>query len=951
MMRQVLRMRAIFALAIRRLIAQRLLAAATILGLTVAVALILTIPVYAESVAFRILSDRLMQNSENGTRPPFSYIVNYIGSWEAPVNLEDTDALDRYIRDQSGTDLGLRTTLIVRHLETMNFRLYTGDAAAYDEDSLLDYVTFGTTDDFFNQITMLEGSLPAAADPTPTSTIEAIITQAFAEEFGIQVGDQFTGYNSRLEPSDPMQITQIRITGIWQATDETSSYWFYPPFAFDDALIVHPDTFRNRISPYSETEVNLAVWYIVTDGSGINTSRVDELIEREIATERSMNERLTGTFISNSPIDELKPYQRIVTVLTLTLTVFSIPIVVLFVIFLMMIMGLIVDRQRNETAVLRSRGTSPFQVIGLVAIEGLIIGSIALALGTGLATIFTRLVGSTTSFMDFGYDTRFIVSFPTTIGLTALLALLFTIAIRLLPTISASRHTIVSYKLSTSRMLTRPLMQRLGLDILLLVVVGYFYYQTVRQGGLISVEGGLSNIEQAYDQPFVFLLPPLTIFGLALLVLRLLPWLLRFVSWLVYLTNDVGLLIVTRQLERSPQTYFLPLILLISTISLGVYTSSFARTIDRYLYEQQYYSVAADAAIRLLPMPGLQFGGAPEEESVTPYVPIADFLEMPGIDDATRFGRYRAKIRLTNGTLDGTFVGVDRIDFGRVAFWRTDFASTRLGYLLNNLAAKPDTVLVSSRFMEERDLGVGDFIEVEVSSAGERFTLPVQIVGAFDYFPRWYEEMDGPLVVGNLDYLFEQARIELPHQIIARTNDEFSESAIRRIVLPLGISGILLEEPMTRIEREQERPERQGLFGLLSIGFIASSLATMAGFLLYTIFSYQKRYVELGILRAIGLAQVAMMASIAWELGLLILIGLSFGVGVGLAVSAMYIPYMQFVSNLSGIVPPYLVVIAWTEIGQIVVLFVATFLLIMVILIVILRRMRIFQAVKLGESL
>ena len=94
-----------------------------------------------------------------------------------------------------------------------------------------------------------------------------------------------------------------------------------------------------------------------------------------------------------------------------------------------------------------------------------------------------------------------------------------------------------------------------------------------------------------------------------------------------------------------------------------------------------------------------------------------------------------------------------------------------------------------------------------------------------------------------------------------------------------------------------------------------------------------------------------MIVSVAWELGLLIIIGLALGLGIGLLVSLLYIPYMQFVSSLEGVVPPYVVTMAWTEIAQIVALFLGTFLLIMLILLVILRRMRIFQAVKLGETL
>jgi len=951
MIRQLLRFRAVFILAVRRLLAQPLLSVATIVGLTVAVALMLTIPVYAESVAFRILTERLTEEADNINRPPFSYMINYIGSWNEPVNWEDTEALDTYIREQAGNDLGLNVTSIVRHFETRNLRLFTSNETAYDEENVLDYMTFATTEGFFDQIEIIEGTLPAPAEPSPDSVVEVIVAKNFADEFGIQAGDMFLGYNWRLESNDPLQVIDIRIVGIWQPIDENSEYWFYLPFAFEDALVIPEVTYLNRIAPYSDIEINLGVWYVVTDGRGINTSRVDELVERENSTEMTVDQLLPGATINYSPGDELRPYQRIVGVLTLTLTVFSVPIVALLIVFLMMIVGLIVDRQRNETAVLRSRGTTPLQVIGLASVEGFIIGGIALIVGTGLAALFTRVMGSTNSFLDFGYDSNFIVSFPPTIIRTAVIALVFTIIIRLLPTISASRYTIVSYKLSTSREGVRPILQRLGIDLLLVIVVGYFYYQTVRQGGLITVEGGVSNIEDAYNQPIVFLLPPLTIFGITLIALRILPLILRIISWLIQLTNNVGLLIVTRQLERTPRNYFLPLLLLISTTGLGIYTASFARTIDRHLYEQQFYSVAADVAIRLIPTSGLQQFGGSDDGISTAYVHISEFRDMEGIDLATRLGEYEATARLSSGSARGTFIGIDRTEFGQIAFWRTDFASTRLGYLLNNLAIEQGTVLVSRDFMAERDLDVGDYIDIDVSSGGETFSMTLRIVGELNYFPRWYAEDDGPLFVGNLDYLFQQAQIELSHLILARINDSFDEAYVQQTLLPLGISTIIVEEPFSWIEREQARPERQGLFGLLSIGFVTSSLATMIGFLLYTIFSYQKRYVELGILRAVGLPQSSMIFSIAWELGLLIAFGLSLGLLSGLLTSFMYIPYMQFVSNLSGVVPPYLVIIAWNEIAQIIGLFILTFVVIIIILMLILRQMRIFQAVKLGESL
>lgn len=951
MMRQILRIRAIFIVAIKRLLAQRLLSVATVVGLTVAVALILTIPVYSESVAFRLLTERLTDGQDQTNRPPFSFMFSYIGAWNDPVNLEDIEGLDTFLRERGGDELGLNETSIIRHIETPNFRLYPANETDYKNDNRsLDYVSFGATEDIINHVEFVDGTYPSPADSSPDSIVEVMIHENFATDFGIHAGEVFVGFNWRLEADDVLQITQIRIAGIWRPINEDSSYWFYRNTVFSDILLVHEDTYQNRISPYSNEEINLGVWYLITDGQGVNTSRVDELIARHNETEKIADQLLPGTYIQASPVDELKPYQRIVSVLTLTLTVFSIPIVALLIVFLVMIVGLVVDRQRNETAVLRSRGTSPFQIVGLAAVEGTIIGAIALVIGTGLAAIFTQLMGSTRSFMDFSYTSSFIVSFPPTIATTAGLALLFTIIIRLAPTITASRHTIISYKLDNSRLLRRPIWQRLGIDILLLIIIGYFYYQIVQQGGLINIDGTISNIEQAYDQPFVFLLPPLTIFAVTLFLLRILPIMLRFISWIIQLTNSVGLLIVTRQLERSPGTYYLPLILLVSTISLGIYTSSFARTIDRYLFEQQFYRVSADISVRVFSQDSSGFSGGAQDAD-TAYMHISEFNSMESIEQATRLGEYSSIVKLTSGNVKGKFIGVDRAEFGQVVFWRPDFASIRLGHLLNALALEDDTVLISREFMQDRGLKLSDFIQMDIKIIGETIPVNLQIVGAIDYFPRWFPDDDGPLFVGNLDYLSEQGQTELPHRVIARINPTFNRKAFVKEVISRGASGVLIDEPFSRIEREQSRPERQGLFGLLSIGFTTSSLATMIGFLLYTLFSYQRRYVELGILRAIGLSQSSMMISVAWELGLLILIGLSLGVTIGLFVSVLYIPYMQFVSNIAGIVPPYVVMIAWAEIAQIVSLFVFTFIIIMAILLVILRRMRIFQAVKLGESL
>jgi putative ABC transport system permease protein len=155
---------------------------------------------------------------------------------------------------------------------------------------------------------------------------------------------------------------------------------------------------------------------------------------------------------------------------------------------------------------------------------------------------------------------------------------------------------------------------------------------------------------------------------------------------------------------------------------------------------------------------------------------------------------------------------------------------------------------------------------------------------------------------------------------------------------------------LDRVATEQQRPERQGLFGFLSIGFAAAALLTVLGFFLYALFSYRQRFIELGILRAIGLSSGGMTSFLAWELAFLILTGLIAGTAFGVLVSNLFIPALQVGVGLEAQIPPYQVIIAWPAIFRIWMLFAIMFVVALVVLAVLLMRMRIFQAVKLGET-
>jgi putative ABC transport system permease protein len=89
---------------------------------------------------------------------------------------------------------------------------------------------------------------------------------------------------------------------------------------------------------------------------------------------------------------------------------------------------------------------------------------------------------------------------------------------------------------------------------------------------------------------------------------------------------------------------------------------------------------------------------------------------------------------------------------------------------------------------------------------------------------------------------------------------------------------------------------------------------------------------------------------LAWELLFLIFTGITVGTGLGIAVSNLFIPYLQTGDGLMAQYPPYVVEISWEPMIPIYLLYGILFFVALAILVFFLMRMRIFEAVKLGET-
>jgi putative ABC transport system permease protein len=506
----------------------------------------------------------------------------------------------------------------------------------------------------------------------------------------------------------------------------------------------------------------------------------------------------------------------------------------------------------------------------------------------------------------------------------------------------------------------RPWWQRAGLDFMLLVPTLYGAYLLSQQGSVAGTGNDIST--DPFQNPLLFLVPVLGIFAVTLLFLRFLPLIMGAIAWLASHTKSVGLLLATRYLARSPGFYSTPLMLLTVTLSLSAFTASLAQTLDDHLYDQIYYKNGSDLSL-------FEFGQSNEisamftgaaggedtqnsEEDAGPawtFFPVTEHLKVRGVENAARVGQYTAVINAGGTSMNGVYMGIDRVDFPGATFWRRDFARDNLGTLMNSLAIAPNAILAPRSFLAQYGLRVGDTLRVEVKVYDRMVEMDTKIANAIDLFPTWYPE-SGPLIVGNLDYVFEQAGEKFPYGVWLRTDPNVQTETMLKGFEDLDLDVVSWDDSRLQIAQEQIAPNRQGLFGMLTVGFAASAVITVLSFLLYALFSFRRRFIELGVLRAIGLSAGQMTTFLASELAFLILVGAGIGTLTGIWAGKLFIPYLQVGADSASLIPSFIVVVAWPVILRIYAMMGILFVVALSVLVAMLLRMKIFQAIKLGET-
>ncbi|HSF81211.1 MAG TPA: FtsX-like permease family protein [Anaerolineales bacterium] len=950
--------------ALKRLWIHRGLVACLLLGLAAAVALSVAVPMYADGVNYNLLNASLASTAAESRLPSFTFLFSYVGAWHGPITVEQYQPADVYLSEQAAgaMSLPLREGVegLTHYVSTDNLQLYP--SGQINRSQRLEVVKLAYVSNIFEHIQIIDGSLPVVA--SQRDAIDVLISLKMANDLGLQVGENYQLYQAGQNGYPPVQLV-VRLAGVWTPTNPSSEFWFYPPESFEKRLLVDEETFFERVAESLPLPVSDAVWRLSFESSSVHSEAVPGLLARIGQVQNQVSGLLPNTTLDSSPVPALQQYRSQALALTSTMFVFSVPVLALILYFLGLVASMLVARQRSEIAVLRSRGASRNWVAAIYLLEWIGMGVAALALGTWLGTWLAYLVSRAKSFLDFSLAGGLYLRLAWNSLAFGVAAVVLAVIFSVWPAWQAGRDTIVSYKQEQARSRRKPLWQRAYLDLLLLLPALYGLY-TLSQAGsqsTLRVLGRSLGKINPFENPLLFMLPTLFILAASLLVARLLPRLLAGLAWLATQVRWTVPVLALRQLSRSSSSHMGPLVLMVITLSLAAFVASMAHTFDRSLEDSIYYEIGADLNLvesgeytgdTGINQPGPP--GTPEQQptrasdgpAVWNMLPVSDHLNLPGVQAAARVGRYEAELQAGGRHNRGRLIGLDRTDFPNVAFFRDDFAPEPLVGLMNRMALEPSALLIDRSTWERLSLSPGDQVQLNITFSSERRTLSFKAAGFMDYFPSLYPS-EGPFFIGNLDYIFESFGGLLPYDVWLRTTPGTDTRDVVRGLNEMGVTVVRAQDVRQALQQTYTTPSRQGVLGLLSTGFLAASLLTVIGFLVYALLSFHQRFIQLGVLRAIGLSVSQMGAALALEQSLLVFTGMAAGTGIGIMAAYLFIPHLPMVVSARADILPSVVQIAWVDILRLYAAFGAMFAFGVGTTLASLRKMKLFQAVKLGE--
>jgi hypothetical protein len=400
-------------------------------------------------------------------------------------------------------------------------------------------------------------------------------------------------------------------------------------------------------------------WVFNLDREGVRAGEVSALQQtiRTIRAEVFGNLENGSTTIKLDRVLNKYSEQLLLARIPLFLMVFLVTGILAY--YLALVAGLTVRSRSAEISMLKSRGSTTFQIGLLMLVEGLLLAVPAVIIGTLLSPLLARTLGG----LFFEVPGNLASSVSMGAFLLGVGGALLAVSVLTVSTLVAARQSIVEFRQAGARPSTAPFIHRYYIDILILIVIGLIWWQIQSRGAFLVRSLGTNELEIDFT---LLLGPVLGLLALGLLILRFFPLAVAVLARIIEPVGSVWLVQGLRRVSRDPIVPGSLVVLLMLATSLGVIGSAFSSTLDQSQRDRARYEAGAD--LRLL-----HTGNAAPVASQG----LADLLSgVSSVQGAAEVNRINGRLLTQGFGITGvSTLAVDANSFGNVAWYRPDFSN------------------------------------------------------------------------------------------------------------------------------------------------------------------------------------------------------------------------------------------------------------------------------------
>jgi len=783
------------------------------------------------------------------------------------------------------------------------------------------------------QYTLVAGRLPS----TSSGRLEVAMTQSDAASLSVQVGDTLIAQLPSAQPNAQSGSLKLHVVGLVEPPSSAGlnqnqqfqgqavfggSYVSYggpanvSVLASNQEIIAWLDANDSGAQGLKAGPPPMLDWTYQLDTSHMSANALDDVLNRLGEVQSAVgslggSNGLQGIFLNSGAWQALSNLRIQILVLQIPLMLLLLQVIALVLLFIRMMADLLVDRQADAIALLRSRGATRRQIFNAFTLHNIGLSLIALVVGPLLAIPLVRAL----SLQALPPENQVAVNaisgnpFAVAYGLKwyVLVAVVASSGAMIFSTNRAASNNILTLRRENARTTTKPFWQRFNLDLIFgaIAVIGYVAYALV----IRQIDPRI----QLVLSPLSLIAALLMLIAALLMFLRLLPWLLGLGSRLTTRGRGASSMLALTQMSRAPRQPIRMTMLLALSTAFTLFTIVYSASQAQRLIDVAAFQSGADFS-----------GTLPANVSATTsFKDLATmYRNISGVTSVTLgYTITLSPVGNTSVSMPIHIAAVDADTYAQTALWSSQESDQSLSSLMVQLRAARSSatvqdyvpVFVDDATWQAMRLSPGARISMQPPGYSTQ-DMTFLVIGHVHLLPGVYDSYQGGGFSGNggllADYqsyaavynhdlafssITGHAPTATPNAVWLATRDDATSLASVRKALGSGDLALsALQDYRQSINDQRTNPLQIDLANTLLIGAATALLLALIGIWTGSWLNARSRLVNFAVLRALGTTPRQLRAMLVWEQVIVYVAGAALGIVLGAVLSLTALPLLIF---------------------------------------------------------